>query len=176
MDSLTANYSSTSTSSSSSSPSNTEPEAAANETAPNPPTRPTTAPAASGASSVSRSPTPEDDDDDDSADGFEVISVKPAANGSEIESRKRGAQSAEDAQKSALETWVSEALALRESTGIELNQAVRKNKNFRNPSILQKMIAYCGIDEHASNIAAPPINPEDCYDAIAERQRTIAEG
>jgi hypothetical protein len=34
---------------------------------------------------------------------------------------------------------------------IDMNSAIQRNKNFRNPSIYEKLIKYCDIDELGSN-------------------------
>lgn len=99
------------------------------------------------------------DEDDDG--GFEVVSVTPG--------------DARPSEQSALELWVRDALKSREDGNVRLNEEVRKNRNFKNPVILQKMILYCGIDEYATNLPVAPIKPDEFYDAIAERQRRIAE-
>lgn len=35
--------------------------------------------------------------------------------------------------------------------GLDMNLAIQRNKNFRNPSIYEKLIKYCDIDELGSN-------------------------
>lgn len=94
-------------------------------------------------------------------DGFEVVRVTE--------------EDLYNDESQALEKWVREAIACRESGGVKLNEEVRRNRKFRNPTILQKMIAYCEIDEQASNLPRTKVNEGDYYDAIAERQRRIAD-
>ncbi len=36
-------------------------------------------------------------------------------------------------------------------SGLDMNLAIQRNKNFRNPSIYEKLIKYCDVDELGSN-------------------------
>lgn len=42
--------------------------------------------------------------------------------------------------------------------GFDMNAYIQKKKSFRNPSIYEKLIEFCGIDEHGTNF------PKDLYD------------
>lgn len=48
-------------------------------------------------------------------------------------------------EDAALAAWVTTALAKR-----RLEAQVRRNRNFNSPAILQHMVGYCGIEEHAT--------------------------
>ncbi len=68
------------------------------------------------------------------AAGFEVLRVESEA----------------EREDQALARWLADATTARRTTGVRLESHVRNNRNFRNPAILQKMIEYCEIDEHAT--------------------------
>lgn len=60
--------------------------------------------------------------------------------------------------------------------GKNMNESIQKMKDFRNPSIYEKLISYCGIDEMGTNY--PPEvydphswGPESLYDELAKRQK-----
>ena len=59
--------------------------------------------------------------------------------------------------------------------GMDLNYSIQAKKNFRNPSIYEKLLEYCRIDEQGTNfpphIYNPSIfGPESSYKALAEAQ------
>nr|XP_026693850.1 SAP30-binding protein-like [Ciona intestinalis] len=60
--------------------------------------------------------------------------------------------------------------------GKDLNQAIQSRKDFRNPSIYEKLIAYLAIDELGSNFPKEEFNPDvwkkmPTYDELARLQR-----
>ena len=64
----------------------------------------------------------------------------------------------------------------RKMGGMDVNEYVQKKKNFRNPSIYEKLVSYIGIDEHGTNfpkhIYDPSIwGPESYYDELAKAQK-----
>jgi len=64
----------------------------------------------------------------------------------------------------------------RKMAGMDVNEYVQKKKNFRNPSIYQKLVSYIGIDEHGTNfpkhIYDPSIwGPESYYEELAKAQK-----
>eukprot|EP00011_Vannellida_sp_DIVA3-517-6-12_P003392 CAMPEP_0114623260 /NCGR_PEP_ID=MMETSP0168-20121206/10155_1 /TAXON_ID=95228 ORGANISM="Vannella sp., Strain DIVA3 517/6/12" /NCGR_SAMPLE_ID=MMETSP0168 /ASSEMBLY_ACC=CAM_ASM_000044 /LENGTH=265 /DNA_ID=CAMNT_0001834489 /DNA_START=71 /DNA_END=865 /DNA_ORIENTATION=+ len=72
------------------------------------------------------------------------------------------------------------------SRGKTVNSNLHKSKAFYNPKILEKVVAFCGIDEVASNCPKmfydpKRFQPEQYYDAIAaqqarqEEQRKVAQ-
>lgn len=69
-----------------------------------------------------------------------------------------------------LDEWVRATVASQKSsTGF--TEAVRKNKNFRNPAIFKKMISYCDIDEYGTELPAPPaLKEHEYFEAIAAFQ------
>ncbi|RWS15873.1 SAP30-binding protein-like isoform X1 [Dinothrombium tinctorium] len=60
--------------------------------------------------------------------------------------------------------------------GRDMNASIQKRKDFRNPSIYEKLIAYCGIDELGTNYP-PEIydphkwEPESYYEELARKQK-----
>lgn len=120
--------------------------------------------------------------EDAGSDEFCIISVRPGAQSqNEVEGSETGAAQ-EDAinevksntdsreELRPLDAWVKATLSMSQKSGLQFSESVRANKNFRNPSILQKMIAYCGIDEYASHFDEEPIAEGDYYDVLAKRQ------
>lgn len=57
---------------------------------------------------------------------------------------------------------VREHLALKKSTGFDIVASIRSKKEFENPYILQEVIEYFEIDEHASNYPEHIFNPRTC--------------
>jgi len=60
--------------------------------------------------------------------------------------------------------------------GADMNAAIQKRKDFRNPSIYEKLIAYCGIDEQGTNYPSEIYNPqqwgpESYYEELARLQK-----
>jgi hypothetical protein len=82
---------------------------------------------------------------------------------------------------SALETWVKSALELRDVHDIHFTENLRRNPKFQNPSVCAKMIAFCGLDEHGTNLKQgdskvdPNIGHAAFYDSLGERQQKLAE-
>ena len=63
---------------------------------------------------------------------------------------------------------------------LSLNEHVQKKKDFRNPSIYEKLVLYCGIDETGTNYPRHLYNPsswgpESYYDALAKAQKEAHE-
>ena len=59
--------------------------------------------------------------------------------------------------------------------GMDLNFSIQGKKNFRNPSIYEKLLEYCRIDEQGTNYPTHLYNPrifgpESHYKALAEAQ------
>lgn len=70
----------------------------------------------------------------------------------------------------SLDEWVQSAVAIQRS-GNSFTDMVRKNKNFRNPAIFEKMISYCDIDEFGTELPQdPPLHEHEYYEAIADFQ------
>lgn len=121
----------------------------------------------------------------DGADGgeiFEVISVQRAPKEASQDTVPKKASdlapvSATTVPKedAALARWVMEALKARVSSGVRLEEEVRKNKNFKNPAILDKMIEYCGIDEHASLLRDAQAKAHRSDDADEKNRSSLNE-
>ncbi|RDD37378.1 SAP30-binding protein [Trichoplax sp. H2] len=61
-----------------------------------------------------------------------------------------------------------------------MNKILEKRKNFRNPSIYEKLVEFCAIDETGTNYPAEMYNPKlwdkhDYYNAIAKVQKETYE-
>lgn len=117
-------------------------------------------------------------------DDFRVISIsrnKEHDNDEEpapktTEKGPRVAEDSDPAGKNArivykdLEAWVRSAVAAPKSSA-GFTEMVRKNKNFRNPAIFEKMISYCNIDEYGTELPAqPPLQEHEYYEEIAKLQ------
>jgi hypothetical protein len=60
--------------------------------------------------------------------------------------------------------------------GRDMNAIIQQKKSFRNPSIYEKLIAYCEIDEFGSNFPTEVYDPHcwkdtDYYEHLAKRQK-----
>lgn len=61
-----------------------------------------------------------------------------------------------------------------------MNNNIKQRKNFRNPSIYEKLIEFCGIDEKGTNYPPEMFDPhqwgkESFYDALDKAQKTEME-
>ncbi|XP_065657192.1 SAP30-binding protein [Hydra vulgaris] len=64
----------------------------------------------------------------------------------------------------------------KKNNGMNVNEYVQRKKEFRNPSIYEKLVSFIGIDEHGTNfpkeIFDPTIwGPESHYDNLAKLQK-----
>lgn len=64
--------------------------------------------------------------------------------------------------------------------GVDVNDALRKSKGFRNPDFLRSAVRHFGIDERATHFSRDVFDPkayakEDYYDTLASAQKRIAE-
>ncbi|CAH1786336.1 unnamed protein product [Owenia fusiformis] len=62
------------------------------------------------------------------------------------------------------------------TTGLDLNESIQRRKDFRNPSIYEKLIEHCGIDEKGTNYPPDIYDPhfwgkESFYDELAKVQK-----
>uniref|UniRef100_T1JGY9 SAP30-binding protein n=1 Tax=Strigamia maritima TaxID=126957 RepID=T1JGY9_STRMM len=56
--------------------------------------------------------------------------------------------------------------------GVDMNALIQNRKDFRNPSIYEKLISFCGIDEYGTNFGRDfPFGPESYYEELAEAQK-----
>ncbi|KAK3602100.1 hypothetical protein CHS0354_030449 [Potamilus streckersoni] len=64
--------------------------------------------------------------------------------------------------------------------GVNLSASIQNRKDFRNPSIYEKLIEYCGIDEKGTNYPPEIFDPhcwgkESFYDALEKAQKADME-
>lgn len=74
----------------------------------------------------------------------------------------------EDTARSAspyLEGKIVELIAKQKRHNLDVNYEIQKSKAFRNPSIYQKLIEYCEIDEFGSNFDTSDFDPRRWTDA-----------
>ncbi|NWY75387.1 S30BP protein, partial [Erithacus rubecula] len=60
--------------------------------------------------------------------------------------------------------------------GMDMNNIIQKKKAFRNPSIYEKLIQFCSIDEFGTNYPKDMFDPHSCsedsyYEALAKAQK-----
>eukprot|EP00871_Galdieria_phlegrea_P004740 jgi/Galph1/5267/GphlegSOOS_G3957.1 len=77
-----------------------------------------------------------------------------------------------------LSEWVKWAFSKLQQ-GVDFNERMRMNKEFRNPGILEKMVAYCELNELGTNFRKEVFDPmaydsSEYYDELAEQQKIIA--
>lgn len=80
----------------------------------------------------------------------------------------------------SLQEKIAELYEKKLKEGKDMNATIQKKKNFRNPSIYEKLINYCGIDELGTNYPPEIFNqhnwgPESFYDQLAKRQKEEME-
>lgn len=135
----------------------------------------------SSASNSSHENNSESDDPDD----FHVISVS-CADSSQSQTQKSDATTCFESQNGRKTKSDDERVSRNQLKKIErwiafvgsstperqtFTEIVRRNKNFRNPAIFEKMISYCGIDEFGTNIKGrKPLQEGDFYTDIREIQ------
>ncbi|KDR16701.1 SAP30-binding protein [Zootermopsis nevadensis] len=64
-----------------------------------------------------------------------------------------------------------------ESNGLDMNYVIQQRKDFRNPSIYEKLIQFCSINEFGTNYPAQTYDPlrwgkESFYEELARVQKT----
>lgn len=75
-----------------------------------------------------------------------------------------------------LKQWVETCIAAQNENESSFLDVVRRNKTFRNPAIMEKMISYCGIDEFGSEAhCQEKLEKNDFYEAIIEFQEICAK-
>lgn len=125
------------------------------------------------------------------SDDFRVLSVcprrdtpsaqLPCEEGFHRSDQCRGTDSerdVDDAEKKRTEfsneyltTWVQSVINAERGSESRFSEVVRKNKNFQNPAIFDKMVTYCGIDENGTDLVKlEPLKDSEFYEAIAEFQ------
>lgn len=76
----------------------------------------------------------------------------------------------------ALQDKIKRFMERKVKDGEDLNRAIQSRKDFRNPSIYEKLIVYLGIDELGTNFPKEDYNPKTwrkapAYDELARAQR-----
>ncbi|XP_015929623.1 SAP30-binding protein isoform X2 [Parasteatoda tepidariorum] len=64
----------------------------------------------------------------------------------------------------------------KKKNGKDMNASIQKRKDFRNPSIYEKLISFCNIDEQGTNYPPEAYDPhcwgpESFYEELAKRQK-----
>jgi len=75
-----------------------------------------------------------------------------------------------------LQEKVSKMFYKIQNDGLDLNQEIQSKKSFRNPSIYEKLIDYCGLNEFGTNYPPQIFDPfkwgkESFYDELAKVQK-----
>lgn len=80
--------------------------------------------------------------------------LKPTAseNVAEKDHQKASLALSIEEQNENLRKWVQCMVPEKRKQGTSFIGMIRKNKNFRNPAIFEKMISYCEIDEFGSHV------------------------
>lgn len=76
----------------------------------------------------------------------------------------------------ALQEKIARMIEKQRSGRWNVNEHVQQKKEFRNPSIYEKLISYIGIEEHGTNYPKHLYDPsiwgeEDYYEALARKQK-----
>jgi hypothetical protein len=76
---------------------------------------------------------------------------------------------------SELQEKISKMFSKIQNEGLDLNQEIQSNKAFRNPSMYEKLIDYCELNEFGTNYAPHIFDPfkwgkESFYDELAKVQ------
>lgn len=79
-----------------------------------------------------------------------------------------------------LQDKIARMLERKQMGKLSLNEHVQRKKDFRNPSIYEKLVNYCSIDEYGTNYPRNLFNPsswgvESYYDALAKAQKEAHE-
>ena len=75
---------------------------------------------------------------------------------------------------------VNRAMQKKQERGYDMNKVIQQKKAFRNPSIYEKLIQFCEIDEHGTNFPknlydGHLFGPESYYDELAKVQKSDME-
>jgi hypothetical protein len=79
-----------------------------------------------------------------------------------------------------LQMTINKMYKQKEESGYDLNAVIQNKKNFRNPSIYEKLIQFCDIDEHGTNFPKELYDghlfgPDSYYDELAKVQAAEME-
>ena len=80
----------------------------------------------------------------------------------------------------ALQESINKLYNRKKEKGYDMNAVIQSKKGFRNPSIYEKLIQYCAIDEHGTNFPKELYDghlfgPESYYDELAKVQKADME-
>ncbi len=80
----------------------------------------------------------------------------------------------------ALQEKIVNLLQKKGQLGIDLNRNVQRRKDYRNPSIYEKLVHFCDLDEFGSNYPEHLYNPhewgaESFYDSLQKAQKKAYE-
>ena len=108
---------------------------------------------------------PDEEIKDESADKSEDAAAKELLNRSasvvEVDAWTEGVQLPPEPSglcSPRIQEAVNKAMQKKKDFGYDMNAVIQRKKAFRNPSIYEKLIQYCDIDEHGTNF------PKDLYD------------
>ena len=78
----------------------------------------------------------------------------------------------------SLQEKIARMIERKNNKGLNVNEYVQSKKEFRNPSIYEKLVSFIGINEHGTNFPKklydPTIwGPESCYDNLAKVQKAV---
>jgi hypothetical protein len=76
-----------------------------------------------------------------------------------------------------LQDKISSLYEKMESNGLDMNHKIQQRKEFRNPSIYEKLVQFCNIDEYGTNYPAQVYDPlrwgkESFYEELARVQKS----
>merc|ERR1719189_891489 len=142
-----------------------------------------------------------DTEDDANSQQGDVAGISDAAKESENENSEKRNMQKRISMSTTVEAWTEGVKlppepqgtcspALQESInklydrkikkGYDMNAVIQSKKGFRNPSIYEKLIQYCAIDEHGTNFPKDLYDghlfgPESYYDELAKVQKADME-
>ncbi|XP_078413684.1 SAP30-binding protein-like [Cetorhinus maximus] len=81
-----------------------------------------------------------------------------------------------DGLKDILDEKIQKLYDRKLSEGLDMNNIIQRKKEFRNPSIYEKLIQFCGIVEHGTNYPKDMFDPhgwseDSYYEALAKAQK-----
>ena len=122
-------------------------------------------------------------EDDEEAKGAAASSLRHSTSTVEVEAWTGGVQLPPEPPgvcQPELQAQINRLYKKRMETGYDMNAYIQNNKAFRNPSIYEKLIAFCEIDEHGTNLPKELYDgylfgPESNYDVLAKAQAADME-
>lgn len=76
----------------------------------------------------------------------------------------------------SLQNKIITFLQKKNTSGVDLNSSLQRRKDLRNPSIYEKLVQFCNLDELGTNYPEHLYNPKECtedsfYDNLFKEQR-----